>query len=432
MSLAEAPLTGYDTEDRYFASRYEQGGRVVYSIDLTPAAVAGTLPRPDPTRPTPGNRRVNDAHARSFAGYVRANSDWVAPALLLRSPDIFKFEVTQQIGGCQFGVLAIPRLARTDLRILDGQHRILGFYYATEEIAAELEKNRNLLAAARRDGDSDLERHYVKQIHKLEEERARLHSERISVEIHIEDDPKKYEQMFVDIAENALGITSAIRVRFDSRKVVNRCLEPVLKHALLVGRVDMEQDRIGGTSPYLMGAKHVADIIRTVTVGMSGRVGRRQEDELREPALIERTNNFLDVLVSGFPDLEQIIEETVSPEDLRKRSLLGSTTMLRVLAGAYYELAKDLSDGEITDFFAKLAPHVTAPVRRGSPWLATQVFEEGAAAPRARRQDLEDLTAEIHKWAKSPPDWMRAEGDARVGPNRRLASMGRAQQQEAT
>jgi len=400
------PLTGYDTHDRYYATRYEQGGRTVYSIDLSLQSVAATLPRPDPTHPTPGNRRVKESHARGFGQYVRENKEWVAPALLLRSPDIFEFQVTDEITGTQFGILGIPRTARTDLRILDGQHRILGLHYALEDIASELEKERSLMAAAKRDGNVDLDRHHQGIIRDLEKQRDRMSRERISIQIHLEDDLQKYEQMFVDIADNALGITSAIRARFDSRKVVNRALEDVLKHAVLVGRVDMEQDRVGGASPNLMGAKHVADIIRTVAVGIAGRIGRRQEGELREAELVEKANSFLDTLVSAFPDLEKLADGALTPEDLRKSSLLGSTTMFRVFAGAYYELARDMSDDDIRDFFARLAPHMTAPVVDGSPWMTTGVFREGAMAPDARRQDLESLAADIVSWTKVTPEWL--------------------------
>ncbi|MCA1702772.1 MAG: hypothetical protein LC808_05675 [Actinobacteria bacterium] len=165
----------------------------------------------------------------------------------------------------------------------------------------------------------------------MEHQRARLDRERISIQIMVEDDSMAYKQMFFDIADNALGITSSVRARFDSRKVVNRSLEGVMKHSLLVGRVDMEQDRIGSNNPNLLGAKHVADIVRSVAVGVDGRVGRRLEDELREDALVELTNGFLDAIVDGFPDLGRVADGNVTPEELRRVSLLGSTSMLRVL-----------------------------------------------------------------------------------------------------
>ena len=400
-------MTGYDTEDRYYASRYEQGGRTVYSIDLSLAQVAASLPRPDPNRLTPGNRRVKDSHARGFARYIRDNKNWIAPALLLRAPDMFSFNVDREVEGTQFGILSLPRLARTDLKILDGQHRILGLYYAVDELAAELENIRNHLAAARRQENPDLEQHFQDKVRELEEQRSRLHRERISVQIHIEEDLNEFQQMFVDIAANALGVQSAIRVRFDNRKVVNRALDDTLEHALLKDRVDMEQDRVGGSSPYLLGAKHVADIIRTVTVGLAGRVGRRQENELREAGLVENTNNFLDTLMGGFPALESVVDGSSTPEVLRKTSLLGSATMLRVLAGVYHELAKDdWSDDEIQEFFSKLAPIMGAPIKKGSPWMEAGVFSDGAMAPKARRQDLQALARTTIRWARETPKWL--------------------------
>jgi hypothetical protein len=67
----------------------------------------------------------------------------------LRGPDIFDFEAKETISGTQFGVLSVPRLARTDLRILDGQHRILGVQLAIDGIAKELEKERSSPSSSR-------------------------------------------------------------------------------------------------------------------------------------------------------------------------------------------------------------------------------------------------------------------------------------------
>lgn len=399
-------VTGYDSHDRYFASRYIQGGRVVYSIDLSLAAVAALLPRPDPDRPTPGNRRVKLAHAQGFATYLRESEDWVAPALILRSPDIFKFEEKLEVAGTHFGVVSLPKLARTDLRILDGQHRILGIYIAVEDIARELEEQRNLLSVAKRNGDTTAAREFEKEITKLERQRERLGVERITVQIVLEDDQDAYEQMFVDIADNALGISSAIRARFDSRKIVNRCLEDVLRHALLKDKVDMYQDRVGGQSPYLMGAKHVADIIRTVAVGVGGRIGRRQEEEFHESALVEATNDFLDILVSAFTELDMVADGSMRPEDLRKQSLLGSATMLRVLAGVFHELRKDVDDEEIETFFSRMSGVMEAPVVSDSPWFETGVFSEGAMAPKASGGDMKILLKNIVHWHRGNPDWL--------------------------
>jgi hypothetical protein len=404
-------VTGYDTEDRFYATKYTQGGRKVFNIDLSPLQVVAYLPEPDPNNPTEGNRRVRESHAVAFGNYVREHENWVAPSLLLRGPDIFKFEKKEEIAGTQFGILSIPRLARSDLRILDGQHRILGIHRAIQGISRELEKQRDLVARAKRNDENDaVIKELTAQIKKLEHQRNRLDRERISIQIMVEDDSTAYKQMFFDIADNALGITSSVRARFDNRKVVNRALEDVLKHTLLVGRVDLEQDRIGSNNPNLVGAKHVADIVRAVAVGVDGRVGRRLEDELREDALVEETNAFLDTLVEGFTDLARVADGDVTPDELRKASLLGSTTMLRVLGGVYHDLkTASWEDEDIADFFRKLNPLMDAPVKTESPWVTevpNEIFSQNASAPKARRQDLRQLNDTIVGWALTQPAWL--------------------------
>ena len=186
-----------------------------------------------------------------------------------------------------------------------------------------------------------------------------------------------------------------------------------MKHALLKGRVDLEQDRIGPSNANLVGAKHVADIVRSVAVGVDGRVGRRLESELREDALVELTNQFLDVLVDAFPSIAKVADGDETPEELRRANLLGSTSMLRVLAGVYHDLnSAEWTDEDISEFFQRLSPWMYAPVRDDSPWVAevpNEIFSPGASAPKARRQDLIALTNTIVGWALTQPAWLAAE-----------------------
>src|SRR4051812_11085281 len=178
--------TGYDPNIRFYATRYTQGGRTVFALDLSLTQVADLLPAPDPHNRTEGNRQVKEAHARAFGDYVREKADWVAPALVLRAPDIFEFEVQQEISGTQFGIITFPVMARTDLRILDGQHRTLGIHLAIRGIAADLEKARSGLAAAKKvDSEPAVIAQYEAQIQSLNDQRARLARDRTSVQIFI-------------------------------------------------------------------------------------------------------------------------------------------------------------------------------------------------------------------------------------------------------
>lgn len=401
-------ISGYETADKFLATRYRQGGRNVFDIDLSLTQVASYVPKPDPEKPTEGNRKIRVAHADTFAEYVMWNDGWVAPALLLRAPQgVLEFEVIKEIGGIQWGVLSIPKLARTELNIVDGQHRILGIHLAAEKVARLLDEARAHLARSKETGDQNLIRGAEVKIKNLQRIRQRLSDERISLQILIIDDPTAYRQVFVDIADNALGITNAIKVRFDTRKVVNRSLPDVFDHYLLRGHVDMEQDRIVGSNPNLVSAKHVSEIVRTLEVGLNGRISKKLESELQEQELVRHSHEFFDSLVGGFPEIAAVAQGSLKVPELRESSMLGSTVMLRVLAGVYHDLTKlhGKSPSEVTDFFNSLSTHMQAPVSEDSPWVDTGVVMAGSSAPTARRQDLMTLQEKIVEWSTSGLPW---------------------------
>jgi len=101
----------------------------------------------------------------------------------------------------------------------------------------------------------------------------------------------------------------------------------------------------------------------------------------------------------------------MTPDELRKSSLLGSTAMHRVLAGVYAELVdrQQMDDDEIVEFLGRVAPHMEGPVSEGSIWttkVPDDVFTVGALAPRSRRQDLKVLRDALVSWATSDSEWL--------------------------
>lgn len=410
LELKELNLTGVTEAQRYLkyvAVRSTQGNRTLYTIQVRLSDVPVILPVPDPEQPTPGNRRVNPQHAKKFGEYVRDKRDWVAPPLLARDAGRCVFKEQQSIEGeMALGILEVPWAsgASRALKIIDGQHRVLGIDLQIKEIEAGLTRTEDDLLRAKDDAKKD---QLAQRMEDLRKRQKRLQAEHVALQIYVESEPENFEQMFYDVADNALGINQAVKVRFDSRKVLNRTLYEATKHALLKGRVDEEQDRLGGNNPNLLGAKHVIDLVRTVNVGITGRIGRKREEELDESALIEAANDFFDCLLHGFPALEDVVEGRLGAPELRRRSLLGSVSMLRVLAGVFYQLREnDCSDDEIAEFFARLAPHMTAPVAEDSLWrttAASQEIQERATGPMARAQSLKYLTQEITRWYTQAP-----------------------------
>jgi hypothetical protein len=412
--------SGYGYADEFWATRFRQGNRQIYSIELSLMELTAYLREPDPERPELGNRRITSSHAQGFARYIRDNERWASPALLLRVPEgVLEFEAkARTANGAEFGKLSIPRNARDELRILDGQHRVLGVHWALRGLAADMDKVRGLVAAARRSSDAAVVKQHELSLKRLREERDRVSTERIAVQILVEDSPDAYRQVFADIADNAKGMSGSVRARFDTRKVVHRALShDVLEHPLLKGHVDYDFDRITSRNArFLMSYMHVADIVRAVEIGVTGRLSRRQEDELDEQDVAGHAVAFFNVLIESFDDLRQVASGDLSPQDLRPRSLLGSAPILRTLAGAYFSLVRDpdaddpMSPVAVIAFFRKLSRFMAAPVPAGSPWLesGSDLLPVGSMAPRtANRGALKELTGMVVGWAKDEPAWLK-------------------------
>lgn len=427
-------LSGYDKDAQYLATCFRQGGRDVYCIDLSVPQLVAMLPKPNPDQTLDANRRINLPHARSFADYVRENTSWIIPPLLLRAPnDTFTFEPRGNRGGTVWGVLTLPRLAQHDLKIVDGQHRVLGFHLAWEALGEEQDIARGRLHTLERRGEKAEKRQQGKQVTRISADLQRLGDERVAVQIVVVDADEEYKQMFVDIANNAKGISRSTLTRLDSRQIVNRCLDAVVEHPLLKDRVDFERDNVSGsTNPNLTSAKSVADIVRTVQVGIAGRITRQREETLDASKMIDDARRFLDTLVEGFTDYLAIADNVLTPPELRRRSLLASVSMQRVLAGVYYDLLtapqtnlvypprdpddpdkirvpRPRSRAEVVRFFQSLAPHMSAPLRRNSVWVreAPQQFAPDTSAPRATSRDLRELTTTVRHWAIELPEWLK-------------------------
>ncbi|RZS37573.1 DndB-like DNA-sulfur modification-associated protein [Herbihabitans rhizosphaerae] len=418
MSINVDPLRLSKPQDSstYLAIKTIQGGRAVYATRVPLLDLPTILPVPDPNNVDKDNRKVDRLHAKHFGEYLDTKQDWVAPALLARDGGGCTYEKVDEHGAV--GYLTVPWAIGgiSALRTIDGQHRVLG-------VAIEKQRITDAISAI----DREMARKVSpEKAAKLQAERERLvgqmnrlKAEYVGLDIYVEPDPIKAQQMFVDVADNAKGISSAVRARFDSYKVANRTLSDVIDHPLLKGKVDAEQDRMTIKNPNLMGAKHVADITRSVIAGAGGRISKKAEQTLTDGEVIEQVKDYLDVISNAFTDLAAITEDDPEAErkhdeptlaqKLRRTSLLGSVGMLRVLGGVFRELRAGDNPAElddITEFFKRLDPHMEAPVTETSIWRTTEAnvdFELDAGAPIMRTQNIVHLVGVITSWYKKAP-----------------------------
>ncbi|MFE3797540.1 DNA sulfur modification protein DndB [Nocardia tengchongensis] len=416
ISIDPRVLSKPQDSSTYLALKTTQGGRSVYSTRVPLLDLPTILPVPDPNNVDKDNRKVDRLHAKHFGEYLDAKQDWVAPALLARDGGGCVFQQADDEG--RVGYLTVPWAIGgiAALRTIDGQHRVLGVSIEkqriTDAISAidrELARKVSVEKAAKLQADRD----------KLVMQMTRLKQEYVGLDIYVEPDPIKAQQMFVDVADNAKGISSAVRARFDNYKVANRTLSDVIDHPLLKGRVDAEQDRMTVKNPNLLGAKHVADITRAVIAGAGRPITKKAELTLTDGEVIEQVKDFFDIISTSFTDLAAITEEDLDgsrradeltmSQRVRRTSLLGSVGMLRVLGGVFHDLRAGDSPAELDDiaeFFKRLDPHMAAPVAESSIWRATDAhadFEPSASAPIMRTQNIIHLVGVITGWYRKAP-----------------------------
>ena len=415
-------LGGYSATDDYIAQKSEQGGRKHYLIVLPLPQVVTTMPIPDPAVPFDDNREVKASHAKNFAEYMRTHANWHAGCLTIRTMSgATTFEPFQgaQVGNLQFGTLRVPRNARGIFKIIDGQHRILGIKYLLDSLADDLMSATSSLAKAQRIGaDKAVIEQFERDIKNIKKVQERVDNDCIAIELVVEDDTELAKQIFVDVANHALGVRKAITAVFDQTKVVNRALNELFDGAcddLISGRIDGYKDRVTGSNPNLMGAGSLADIIRTVAVGINGRVSAAQEKTLNQKLLATEANRFFEVMHKSFAELESVASGNTDMGTLRKSSILGSSTMLRVMAGVYFELkSAGVSVTDIMEFFKKISQHTAAPISSknasGKMWLSATTegaFTDGANAPGSRAQAVKELVAAIVGWYANPPSELK-------------------------
>jgi len=419
-------LTGYQKEDKFISSRKYMGGRPVFHMDMSIAQLTIGVDAPPINIAQDDNRIVDENRGKLFRDYVNNNEEWASPSLLLWCPKgILEFDPIHDINVMVdeavsvFGILRVPRNARQSIKILDGQHRILGFHFWIAQLNKELVDSKLHLSDSMKAGVQNVIDKAKLRVQKAEENLERSNRESIGIDILICESSREARQIFADIANNAKGMVKSLAIGFDQSKTVNRVTSTLASenpHPLLDQKVDFNKDRAAGASPYLFSAKTLADAIRALSVGISGRVSRSQEIGRQDGEFERRGRQFLDAMQTAFRK-----DFALEPKDLRQQSLLGSGTIFRVFAAVWFELtsATDatgkaikprMSVADATSFLSKLAPHMSIPIKLGNGWLTTGVFPSPAkgvavTAPGSRNQELKALTVEITNWALDGESW---------------------------
>ena len=330
------PTIGNKYTLRTPAHRFQQGGRDVYSFVLDLATLDGLLPqRVDEDVIKDANRRLTPSHAKKIQGYLVDRPDWILGALLLGiAPDAVEFIPGKDENGQDsdlFGELRILTHRANTLKIFDGQHR------------------RRAIA----DALSDLQ-----QLALGEARPNPLVRASVPIILYAEDNIKALRQMFSD-ASKTKPIESNTVTRFDERDAFNLAAMWLSDNSdLFSGRVEMERTTVPRSSECLVAINQLAKTLRTLDVGYKGRISKdRNDGHLLEPEpLYERCLEWADgFMIAARSEYDHLVAGKIDNSEIprfRSTSFAFNATVIRMMAGCYYEWVKNEDDwGALADFF---------------------------------------------------------------------------------
>jgi len=358
------------------ALKGKQGDRDMYLLSVKNTMLLRNFSaeaEPTESRDHRAQRSLDPRHAHDIVTYMTENTqDYVLGAVTYAIDVIDASQHFIELQeGSGVGFLILPLEA--ELRCLDGQHR-----------------RRAIKDAA----DAD----------------PRFMDDYTAVVLYVEDDYMRRRQMFSDMNATPKVVAKALNVSFDSRDpYAMAALRLSDEHPLLKDVIEKEKARITAKSTAIFSLAGVYDGLKRYVLGTTLPRGRSPRDKDTDE-LIKLGTEFFDLLTAarseykgvadqvralhGEEDGEAALGSYMAAE--RKKTLLLSTTTLRVIAGAVHVAMKRDGEASPAAYVDSLAAVDFSPTSR----LFTQPsvgFVGNTGTPNARNQEVMAATNALAK-----------------------------------
>ena len=369
------------------AHRFNQGGRYVYSFALDLSSLDSLLPDRVDDRVglvEDANRPLTISHAKKIHDYLEKRDDWLLGTLLLGiAPEVIEFHpYPGQVSGraVVVGELRICTDKEGTMKIFDGQHR----RRAIRDVLEDLGKD-------------------IRRANKLSD----LHGASVPLMLYAEASIDNLRQMFVD-ASKTRSIERNTLAQFDRRDAFNLAAEALsFDSDLFSGRVELERPSVARSNHNIISINQLAATLKTLEVGIKGRVSKERNDEL----LLNLDDGFVDRCLTWsdefMPASRQEYDDLLAGEidnseipGLRTGTLAYNATVLRILAGCYYEWTKDGADWKPLAAFIRAAS-LTPGVSEASLLVDAGVIIPGGITPIARLSQMSEAVVHIVRIAKA-------------------------------
>lgn len=361
------------------ALKGKQGDREMYLLSVKNTMLLRNFSaeaEPTESKDHKAQRSLDPKHAGDIVTYMTENTEDYVLGAVTYAIDVV--DSTQHFielqEGTGVGFLILPLDA--ELRCLDGQHR-----------------RRAIKDAA--------------------DEDPRFLDDYTAVVLYVEDDFMRRRQMFSDMNSTPKVVAKALNVSFDSRDpYAMAALRLADEHPLLKGVIEKEKARITAKSTAIFSLAGVYDGLKRFVLGASLPRGRSPREKGTDD-LVKIGEEFFDFLSKARPEFETIAKTVRDFEsgvvDLdalgvaslgafmsaeRRKTLLLSTTTLRVIAGAVNEAMTRDDETSPMVYVNALSTVDFTPTSR----LFTQVgFVGSTGTPNARNQEVMGATKALAK-----------------------------------
>lgn len=357
-----------------YALKGRQGDRPMFLLLVTNNVLlrnfAAEAEIADPQRV---QRSLDKRHAGDIVDYIVNNpAEYLLGAMTYAIDTVGDDDFIPAAPGSEIGTLVLPMDAR--LRCLDGQHR------------------RAAIAEAVREDES-------------------IGDDYSAVVLYVEDDYMKRRQMFSDMNATPKVVSKALNITFDSRDPYAQAAQQLAEtHPLLKGVVETTKARINAADPNLFSLSGVYDGLKRYDLGMVLPRGRSPKTK-DVPSLIEIGTELFDLINNARPEFREIKAQLATKEPgkeqgelmkvERRKTLLFSTTTLRVIAGALNEAMKEDRETDVSLYRDRLELIDFKPSSR----LFTDPdvnFVGGTGTPSARNQEVFAATKALARAIRLP------------------------------
>ena len=382
-SIAVVEIWGTRKPLTVSSHRFQQGGRDVYAFTLDLRTLDRLLPeRVDDRVVKDANRPLTPSHAKRIQKYLEDREGWLlGPLLLGISPHAVDFQPYTSDHGAEstVGQLTIRAEGTASMKMFDGQHR----RRAIRDVFEELPHNSR----------------YSTKLSSLRESS-------LPIMLYAEDSIKSLRQMFADAAQTRTVEQNTV-TRFDQTNAFNLAALWIAEESdLFAGRVEKERASVARSSHNIIAINQLAMTLKTLEVGYRGRVSKGHNDEymLDTEPLFERclvwADDFMPTAREEYNDLMAGEIDNSDIPQRRTETMAYNATVIRILAGCYYEWTKNGDDWKpLAEFLMgkSLKPGVSMDSLLVDAGLVAPGGTSPAAQQRAVVQAIDYIVQQVTK-----------------------------------